>query len=353
MPGISPPILAHGDVNLTTYTEFTGTKEAAAGVAIIMVRPLGNQAYLDDVFVYPVDDAGNLLCAPELYPNPTAGELPPGEWELPPGLEIMPGDTGNPTDPPGTPGPVTGAGTTCYTCNTPRDFTQGAVSYWIAWLGCVVRNMFSCSLRVWLMYVANSVYGVFQVLYAFMAWVPAQSQAAATWAGGLLTQTVNWVASDVVPGIAVNVSVSTSAGTNFWDVLVAIVELINGLLAGTLTLLAALVGVIGDLILSLGNLLVGIARLLVSFAGSIRLAFAAEPYEFSLSGTASRAPLAADLAAAGVNDSKMMFLFLSALGVLDQAVAGDFGYFLAVALAGIGFMLVLWTLNHWREFLSF
>jgi hypothetical protein len=71
MPGITPPILVHGDVNSTSYAEYTGTKTmAGSGTAIIMVRPLGNQANLDDVFVYPIDDAGNLLCDPTLYPWP-------------------------------------------------------------------------------------------------------------------------------------------------------------------------------------------------------------------------------------------------------------------------------------------
>jgi hypothetical protein len=291
-------------------------------------------------------------------PGPSEDDLPPGDWELPPGVDLRRGQQADDDDddgngPPGTTGPISGAGATCYTCNTPGSYDQSAVSYWISWLGCVIRNMFACSLRVWLMYVANSVFGVFQVLYAFLVWVPNQAQAAATWGGGLIQQTVNWIASDVVPGLAVTVSVNTGGGSNFFDVLVALIELINGFLSGMLALLATLVGVIVDLVMSLGGLLLGIAKLLVTFAGSLRAAFAAEPYQFDLIGDSNPRPGSADLAAAGVNNSKIVFVFLATLALIDQAVVGEYGEFLLLALGAIGFGVVIWTLNHWREFLSF
>jgi len=93
--------------------------------------------------------------------------------------------------------------------------------------------------------------------------------------------------------------------------------------------------------------------LLIAFVGSLRDALAADPYQFDLLGDGSPRPAGADLAAAGANNSKILFFFMATLALIDQAVVGEYGYFLLIALGAIGFGVVIWTLNHWRDFLSF
>ena len=63
----------------------------------------------------------------------------------------------------------------------------------------------------------------------------------------------------------------------------------------------------------------------------------------------------AGLAAAGVNDDKLMWLFMSGAAVMDQYVNANptVAVILGVATAVLAFMVVIWTINHWQDLLSF
>lgn len=296
----------------STYQVFTDTISSGGGSQRLVIRfnEGSGTVAVDDVYVIPVDEAGALDCSPEYYE-------PYDPDEDSPDALIGIGST---------PLPTGGAGSTCYYCTSPNSLYETSVSYWIAWLGCVIRNMFSCSLRVWLLRVSNWTAGVVQILLAFLTWIPQTAQSGA-----------NWILSTVVTAIPGSVVVTT--GTNMFDVLIAIIDLIR------------------SLIVVLSSLMLGVIGKVIGFATAVTGAFQVEPYEFELGTTAAGIDgsfnLDSGLATAGPNTDKMMWLFLTVLGLIDQRVIGGNAEIFSIAVGAVSLLIIIWTVTWWKDIVQF
>lgn len=287
------------------YQLVTGTRETGGGSSWVNFSLIGSNAHVDDAFLIPVDESDQLRCDPAAY-----------------GVEIT--DTVNLADPDPLPpygdgNPYNPVGSTCYDCNEPQDSSAGAVSLWIAWLACIIRNLFMCSLRVWLLEVGNWVAGSVMFLQAFFWWWPETIQDGA-----------NWFADQVVPGIAMNVSIVTNPGTNFIDLLIAVLGLIQSIMG------------------NLSALLLGVIELLIGVVDALRLAFAAEPVEFVLNGTSEPST-----GGAGPSDGKIIYIFFLLMSVVDSAVISRIGLFVPIVLGAMALLVLIWTINFWRDFVQF
>jgi hypothetical protein len=296
-----------------TYTLVTGTNTTGGGGGWLHLGiNQGSTTYADDAFLIPVDENGDLNCDPAFYPEPDDDDSDCVRYPDSAGCVVVP--TG-------------GAGDSCYFCAMPTH-NYLYVSYWLAWLACIIRNLFSCSLRVWLLVVGNWSLGLLQVFLAFFVWVPATVQGAA-----------DWIAGEIVPAImsAVTGVDNTGTTTSLWDVLLALIDLLQGIVA------------------SVSNLMLGIVNLISTVVGALRDAFAAAPHQLEFGPGDITEPDAGDLAATGQNDSKILYIVFLGLGVLDSVVFGNANLvpFLTVVLAGVGLMVALWTLRYWKNFVAF
>lgn len=91
----------------------------------------------------------------------------------------MPGEVWDPTGPLPIPVPIGAAGNVCWRCDPPMMTI--AVHVWIAWLACVIRNMFACSLRVWLYDIVNSLGAVLAFITIYQNWIVVNAQGAVNW----------------------------------------------------------------------------------------------------------------------------------------------------------------------------
>lgn len=290
------------------YAPFTGTRTAnTGGTQIIMDMSAGGGLGVDDVFVFPSDENGvPLACDPAYYA---------------PYDENIDGGTG---DVGGIPAPIEGAGTICYRCFPPSDASSLAVSYWIAWLGCVLRNMFSCSLRVWLLVLGNWTNGVIQILLAFATWVPLTTQ-----------QGANWFAGTIVPAIRSSINVTVyDNGTNIWDLLVAIINLIGGIVNLVASLMLRLFDLVGGTVLALREAFGSTAPEGMTFLG-FDPANGLEP------------PLLSN----GPSDLLRFYSFWIWLALVDQTVIANqyVSLILLLVTGAVGLSVIFWTLSWWQD----
>lgn len=290
------------------YTPVTGTRTAnTGGTQIILDIPDGGGIGVDDVFVFPSDENGVPLACDPAYYAPYDENIDDGT-----------GDVG------GIPAPIEGAGTICYRCFPPSDASSYAVSYWIAWLGCVLRNMFSCSLRVWLLVLGNWTNGVVQILLAFAIWVPATTQ-----------QGVDWFAGTIVPAIRSSINVTVyDNGTNIWDLLVAIVQLIGGI-----------VSLVASLLLRVADLVAGTVLALREAFGSTA------PEGLTFLGFDPANGLEPPLLSNGPSDGLRFYGFWIWLAVVDQlVVANEYVTIILLLVTGaVGLSVLFWTLSWWQD----
>lgn len=307
--------------NLTfTYKEFSGTVSTGGGAQYVIVRFNATDAtVVDDVFMYPVDENGNQICSEEYYPVEEEPE-PLVDCLLYPDSSYC------------LPIPVTTGGTTCYYCQRPFSADAIAVSYWLAWLACIIRNLFVCDLRIWLLVVGNWTNGVVQIGLAFLAYLPN------TFQGG-----VDWIASQVVPGI----SIVSTASTNGWDVLLALVQALQDIITTMLSMLSSVIAILGILIQALSDMLFMIVSLILNLSWAVRDAFAVAPYTSGIT-----TPDSGDLALAGPNESKVFYFVLLAIGTVDAAIAYVDEYII-VALGGASLLAAYWTIQKWQDLTNF
>lgn len=295
---------------LTYFVPFSGTQAVGGGAPFFRIEfpGLNGQTWVDNAFLYPWDEeTETVLCDPELF-DPYDQEID-GTSGLQDAMLVG-----------GVPAPIAGAGSVCYVCFTPSQIGANAVSLWIAWLGCVLRNMFSCSLRVWLLALGNWTFGLIQWLSALALWIPAEVQNGAT-----------WYMRDVVPGLAANVTIVQDGGSNLADVIIAF-----------LALLASLIS-------SLASLTVSVVEFLLSFVQMLQGAINPEPYEFGLDETAP------GMSGAGATDAKRLWLFLIGFAVLDQLIMQypEISGLLMVVTGAAVLGVVYWSFRWWREFINF
>lgn len=289
-----------GDITKTigSYRNYSATLSLGGGSPdiVLEIQKSGGYPYvfLDDPFLVPVDENGDLSCTSDLYP--------PDEFYTDPIGDI--------------PGPIGSAGAVCYQCTTPNSLSSGAVSYWIAWLGCVIRNMFSCSLRVWLLIIGNWIRALVNQGVAWIAWWP---NTLASAYGQL--QTLSWFAA--------------RTGTNFFDLLIAVVELI------------------GNLISSLADLAIGVVRLITSMIQLIPNALESPPIGFSFNGTeyGGEGGVLPFVAGDGPSNDKIVYLFFSGIALVDtQVFTNEYvNVGLFVLLGAASLLAIFWAIRQWAE----
>lgn len=318
-------IVSGGGGPAPSYTVVSDTVTLSGGSPHIMLELLqgDGQTYVDDVFLVPIDEGGDLLCLQELYPSPAA-----------PTNGSSGGDATGMING-GIPAPIGGAGTICYQCNTPTSTGAAAVSFWIAWLGCVIRNMFSCSLRVWLYELGNSSRAGVAGLFGLLNWINASATGAVLWGNAravgmadYLLQFWLWFQEYIATEprqIAVQVYATINTGgdyaTNIWDVLQVLFGLIATLLNGLVDGLTA--------VLNLG----------VEIIQALRMATTAPAYD-----------VIAEFEAAGASATgRDSFLWGLMVG---DAVLSDYPALWPVVYTAIGLLTIgvfMWLVRSWEE----
>lgn len=322
------PLGAPGPYVITTYTTYSGTTGATGGgggyLWLYFADTTVDDTHVDDVFLYPVDGDGNLACEAQYYldeddtvtpgcvPDPDTGECYP----------VI--NTSSTSD-------------SCFDCIQPSSTDQLYVSYWVAWLGCLLHNLFMCHLRIWLLVLGNWTLGVIRYLSAFFDYIPSTWSVVTTWAYNTVQDGVDWFAEeimilllDAMAGIA-----GGGTGTNFWDLLIALIDLIKDL-----------IGAVSDMMLGLFNLFYGILT-------AIRISFATAPAYIEIEGVTS--PNAAQLAAPGPNVDKMVYMLFAGFNLADTYLFGSSYVQLAVtiSLAAMSFTAFLWSMRYLKRFVSF
>lgn len=170
--------------HIIQYPFFGGNYDIRIGG--LEVDPNKNKMYVDDFFFIGLD--------PTPTPSPTA---PPTGTPTPiatgtPQPTATPGPA--PTWPPpiplpdpgggGIPAPIVGTAGECLDCSPPTNFWS--LTAWVAWLGCLLTNLFTCNLYYWILDVINTIYGIFQWVASFLAWLPTIWQAGLSWLGSII-----------------------------------------------------------------------------------------------------------------------------------------------------------------------
>lgn len=310
----------------STYNAYTGTQETGGGASwfVLSFDSGEGNVQIDDAFVYPVDEDGNLNCDPAYYPytEDDTNNVEPG--------------------PGGIPIPWGGAGTVCYDCQQPYTDEYIFINYWIAWLGCVIRNLFACSLRIWLLKIENVSLGLLMYLATLSGWVAGSSQAV-----------VNWSLDMANFGISLALA--------FW------VELIHGLSGfsvvvnvydSTFGLFEAIV----NLLISLAQLLLGLLDALVSFAElGVQLlqgiwtawetpAYGLDQIIFGTTVDGGAGGIDGAMATAGANDAKVYVYTIWGLMAMDKIGYDLYLGFVQYPVLGIiGFTVGKWFLDQMKE----
>lgn len=316
-----------------TYQSFTGTHTTGGGGAWLeLAFNEDPDVYLDNAFVIPWDSISDTLnCDPDFFPPP--GD--PAGGAAPPNCVVDPETGGCITV------PVGGAGATCYYCAAPNNTSAAAVSIWLAWLGCVLRNMFSCSLRVWLMRVQNQVLGVYQSTLAIMLFIGPFAQSAANYAAAMgnwlvLVLANYWAALAGALANMQQVVVITNNGTSFLE------EIIDLLLALAMLMVNAL------------SALVNVVNLLVTVLIQSWQAFDAPPHQLAAlidPNYYNNDPLqfATNIAAAGINSSKIILYLAWGVQTVDFIGASIYlNYAQYPILAVFGLVLLFWAQKQFR-----
>lgn len=235
---ISTDMECTGSYNMTcNYEEITGTVNLTPGQYDFTIHFANNLQNPDEDFAYHVDDAFMIPISGTLVNCPAVQEhysqtVPPAPSFPPEGQ--FPVDTVG-----GIPIPIGGAGTVCYECRFPQNGIFSEPAWAIAWLGCVIRNMFSCSLRVWLYEIVNVLRATLVYLYVWGNWQSSTVQGGANWLAGGYSQVANYL-SATSSQIQITISTGASQGTSWLDMLYLFVELLGILLNVVLGILRLL-----------------------------------------------------------------------------------------------------------------
>lgn len=309
----------------STYTIYSGTEETGGGASwFVLAFDSGEgDVQIDDAFVYPVDENGDLNCDPAYYPytEEDTNNVDPG--------------------PGGIPIPWGGAGTVCYNCQQPYSDDYLFVNHWIAWLGCVIRNLFACSLRIWLMRIENAAVGILLYLGTLSGWIAGNSQAAVNWG---LAMSNFWVS------LALAFWIELASGLSGFSVVVNVYDSTFGLFEAIINLLIA----IAQLLLGILDALVSFAELATGFLQAVWNVWSIPAYGLDemifglpLGGGAG---LDGAMAVSGINDSKVFVYTVWGIMAVDEI---GYGLYLSYAqypiLGLIGLAVGKWFLDQLKE----
>ncbi len=327
-----------------SYTLLTGTIASGGGAPLVGVRFAGSgfigNLYVDDLFVVPVDENNQQICSLEFYPLDDDDPDPPPDIDDPIIIDDFPIPAND--------------AATCYDCILPVNFLD--LGQWIRWLQCRISNLFYCSLYFWLLNIGNWVAGVRQQLIALLAWLPLTVQAALNWAAGSATDFAAWLGQlwaafrsgfteflfVLTQRLLESDFVQTVWAGATW--LGQIWQLVWGLVQGVLTLLRALY-----------NAVIQLVELVQGMITAVAQAWQADPYtlEYVLGIEAdlpaSRSATLAALEQDGPNITKVFWLVLSSLAVVDSFAGNFMMVWVYVAAALLSFGVIGWTFKQFYD----
>jgi hypothetical protein len=342
-------------------------------------NPANDPWAVDDLYLVPVnlDEDGNpigIYCG-ALAAKHTRNEPPPN----PPTstLPIIGGAGGNIQEFYNLPLPISTAGATCYTCQFP--YRQG-VEAALAWLGCILRNLFACDLRLWLYAITNAVIGVVYGMNELALYWRGEAAAALFWANNLIATPAalgitayNQFAAylNTVPAQSINLVIETTeSGWDWFSLLLQVIMLILQLMG---QLVAALFDMIGTLLSAwlwlVGNILQLLVRLVVLLAEGIGLilsivwgiftalfgVWSVEPLTFGEFVAISNGGVMPDLSPDQANQQAgMMLYFVWGLAAIDAAIWDYYLIWIPFMGAGaIAWTTLIWFIRQWREILPY
>lgn len=404
--------IATGSPISTTYTQISGTKTFGGSLARITIKTTGNNIYIDDAFLYPTDEDGAPLCDPALYAPPGPGEGGGGGGD--PGHPIVipiPGGGGVPV--PGgisikcyecpVPTNVLSIGSWigwlgCFlrnilTCQL-RTWIYNMLNalmgllgaFWVAvqWAYATAQGAVQWVASFWSQFVnfvrefwASGTAWVSSQTGRVLDWFIRQWGNGATWAYETFQNVVNWLlyiirsflewAAGIVQGwwgwITAFISELWEAikafparllrailESDFIQMIWAWFHMLQAVWDAVRVLVDAFIQMLIDLYHALARFL----EMLIGMFGSLRDAFAADPYEIVIQTSAGEVSSidAGALAAPGPNATKILWMFLAGLSAIDWFV-GEFGLgmVLMMVVGSLAIGVILWTLRLWHDIL--
>lgn len=321
----------------STYTVFTGTYSTGGGAAWFAVEfQAGPSSYVDNVFVYPTDESGTgaINCDPDYYPPEDI------EFDTTPPHCVLDAATHQciyaPTGP---------AGSTCYYCAIP----DGAASFgvWIAYLACVLRNMFSCSLRVWLFDLSNSLRGIMATLIMVVNWTNTTAVNGVAWSQSRYTGFLNYLLSfwsaygsyvSTAPRqvvVVVNTTIQqVDEGIDWLSIIIEIIQVLFGLFVSLLHLMYE------------GSL--GLINLIIYAIRNLQTALSAPPFDL-VRDFANPSPQDGMMYPNATTDNAIARLIM-AMAVIDVSITDYHAWPALYTVAGlVGITTIIWIIRQWKD----
>lgn len=320
---------------ITDWVPYSGTVVSGLPNSLFTIdldQAQNGDVHVDDAWLWPVDASGNVNCDPDLYPPPDGG--PDDTYSGPPDCVVDPVTNTCITIPTG------GAGEVCYFCQRPSSVSPDSVSLWLAWLGCVLRNMFSCDLRLWFAELNNTARALQETMVTLSNFLANAGQdganAAAVRAQGAANQLAsywaewaNYAAQTPHQITILNVVEVAQSGADWAAIVWEIIQLLFGLFGSLLRLAYEAVS--------------GFLALLLDIIRQLQLAvtapaFSLDDFTGSDNGSGAGSP------ARGIS------ILLVAMATMDSVIT-DYNLwpFIYTVLGIIGVVVILWTIKQWRD----
>lgn len=323
---------------IDTRTGISNTTPTTATDTLLLSLPdmrLKNGTYwIDDVYLIPTDENGLGVSCPAVQ------EFYNGGNPLPVGI---PPSAGYPNEVVGgIPIPIFGAGSVCYECRYPGQ--DSTVQMHIVWQTCILRNMFSCDLPVYLWAIENGARAAGVGILNLGSWLANNAQLAVTGLWGFFNAVITgynnfaYYLSNTPQQIYILIYTAESTAGSGIDWFNLLWELITGLF----WLIATLLGYLFD---ALAGLLSLVWYVISGLFGAIS-APALTLDEF----TGGSTPTGTGLGTPGYSESKMFVLFLWTLAIFDEQLPNnDLMPLLSFAVGVAGAGLLLWIVKEWRN----
>ena len=323
----------------TGWTLITATVSTGGGSPLIGIQfseaGLSGTVYVDDVFVVPYDAVNNqVLCQAEYYQDT---EDPPDDSDD--------SEDDYPIIPDGSFG-------VCYDCVFPANLL--AIGQWVRWLGCQLHNLFYCSLRIWLLILANWLFGVYDSISTIFSYVLSLVSEAIAWTVslingvlGLAVATWNLIRTSVTNFlVALMVRVIQSGPVQaLWSFATAgglVFEIVWG---GVQTFIT--------LILTIYNGLINLITLVIEFVQAISAAWRAEPYELDMFPGYGANDISktntVDWGTPGPTPGKLFWVLVVPIAAIDTYIDQYLPVLIPLMIGMIGFYVVIWTLRQFHE----
>jgi len=333
----------------TYYIPISDTVVSAGGggsawLAMELFGPIANweddEVLVDDMFIFPIDEDGEILCSPEYYP------IPPGQpitTTAPTGCAITYAGLCFP--------PV--MDTSCWNCQRPRSIV--AIGEWLLWLFCGIRNLFFCHLYNWFLALGNWVTGLWNNLLVLLRWLPTVGQAIVNWGAQGINSTLAWLGdmwTNVVNGATAWLRTLVQNILNT-QLVQAIYNFVGGV-GYVWDLFSALVALFVYMLGSLFQAVVNVVELVIGFIQAVSDALTgdevysiAEFFPGVLPDELSRSSV---METNGPAEEKALYLFLLSLVWFDDTLGTlglAYAQWLIFGVAGVA--VILWTLYEWKQ----